>query len=85
MRNPESVLENETHKIHWGFENRNRSPIPGQETRSSDSQKKKKKKKERKKEKKKEKKKKRKEGTSQIMEFAIPVADKVKIKKKKIT
>ena len=69
MPNPESALENETHKVLLDFEIQNGPPNLGQTTRSSDSQQKKKKKK----------RKKRKKKLCRIEDFA----DKLKESEKK--
>ena len=41
IRKPESILENETHKILWAFWDTNRSPNSGQKTRLRDQEQKK--------------------------------------------
>ena len=69
MHNLESILENET-KILWDFELQTDHRISARRPRPSDSQKKKKKKK----------KKKEKKRTCRIMDFAVPVDHKVKVK-----
>ena len=58
MHKPESVLENEMHKIPWNFWERNKSYNPGQKNIPGDNKKKKKKKKKKRKKEKREKKRK---------------------------
>ena len=60
MHNPESVLENETHKLLWGFEIQSDHPISVKMTRPYDY--------------------KQKKRTCRIVDFAVPVDNRVKLK-----
>ena len=79
IHNPESVLENETHKIVWDFKLRTDHLITDRRPDQVIVNKKKKKKK-----KKKERKKKNKEKrTCRIVDFAVPTDHRVKLKESK--
>ena len=81
MHNPDSVLENETHKILWDFEIQTDSLILDKGSNIEIVKKKKeKKKKKKKKEKEKTKTKTEKQRTSRIMKFAVPADLRVKLK-----
>ena len=72
MHNPESILENETHKIFWDFEIQTHHIISGRRPDLVIVKKKKKKKK-----------KEEKKRTCQIVDFAVPVDHRVKLKESK--